>query len=91
MNQAKTEFHIVAEYYTGGELDFIEQVRWPAGTDPKDTPTCGYDNSKCPCRYLKGDIWRIYAINPHNKIYQNIYLTKRKIQFVLLLNFNITY
>lgn len=51
MNEAETAFHIVAEYYTAGTLNFIKDVRWPSGTDPKDTPACGYDNSKCPCRY----------------------------------------
>ncbi|KAK9723098.1 Protein tyrosine and serine/threonine kinase [Popillia japonica] len=48
MNEEQTAFQIVAEYYTGETLQFLTDVRWPGGTDPKDTPTCGYDNSKCP-------------------------------------------
>ncbi|GJQ69918.1 hypothetical protein Trydic_g13325 [Trypoxylus dichotomus] len=48
MNEAETAFHIIAEFDTGGIFNFITDVRWPGGTEPKDTPTCGYDNSKCP-------------------------------------------
>ncbi|XP_017784282.1 PREDICTED: atrial natriuretic peptide receptor 2-like [Nicrophorus vespilloides] len=43
------KFHIVAEYNTlDKEVQMLKNITWVSGTQPGDTPVCGYDNSKCP-------------------------------------------
>ncbi|XP_052264971.1 atrial natriuretic peptide receptor 1-like isoform X4 [Dreissena polymorpha] len=53
MDPVSGEFEVVANYF--GHTKRYEQVqgksiRWAGGLDhaPPDTPTCGFDNSKCP-------------------------------------------
>lgn len=43
--------NIVAEYdILDKNVKFIKNVTWPNGEPPLDTPKCGYDMSKCPCK-----------------------------------------
>ncbi|RUS77778.1 hypothetical protein EGW08_014463, partial [Elysia chlorotica] len=51
MDPATGEFKVVADYYgTTKEYKEIGKINWPGGRDgpPPDTPTCGFDGSKCP-------------------------------------------
>lgn len=42
---------IVAEYNVlDKNVTFLRDIVWPNGKIPLDTPTCGYDMSKCPCK-----------------------------------------
>nr|XP_022915444.1 atrial natriuretic peptide receptor 2 isoform X2 [Onthophagus taurus] len=47
---------IVAEYFTGKSVTFLKNIDWPTGSVPLETPTCGYDNSKCPSKI---NVWLI--------------------------------
>lgn len=52
MNKNETGFEIVAEYDTlTKRVSYLTQMRFPTGEAPLDTPTCGFDMSKCPRMY----------------------------------------
>lgn len=51
MNQEKSVFQIVAEYnIVDKKLISYPEISWPNGKVPPDTPMCGYNLSKCPCK-----------------------------------------
>lgn len=53
MNRNESGFEIVAEYDTlYKNVSYQTQMRFPTGEAPLDTPTCGFDMSKCPRMYF---------------------------------------
>uniref|UniRef100_A0A2M4D186 Putative atrial natriuretic peptide receptor 2 n=1 Tax=Anopheles darlingi TaxID=43151 RepID=A0A2M4D186_ANODA len=58
LNPTTGLFEVVANYYYGGGLQFVEgkPIHWAGDrmTAPPDRPTCGFDGSLCPDNSLPG-------------------------------------
>uniref|UniRef100_A0A2M4B9V1 Guanylate cyclase n=2 Tax=Anopheles marajoara TaxID=58244 RepID=A0A2M4B9V1_9DIPT len=58
LNPTTGLFEVVANYYYGGGLQFVEgkTIHWAGDrlTAPPDRPTCGFDGSLCPDNSLPG-------------------------------------